>query len=224
MTAHVKHIILTVILAASGLLLTWKIIAHYDKVDKDQADLAKVQVQADIQKAQLQANQTKTDTTDLQSKINQLVASNNNLRAGLADLQSKLLSQRKQDDNLSLSDLSTRWSMLTGVPGSEFQPNPTGIQVSAAGSHATVNQLEELPVVQQELKLSQDNSSKKDDTIASQQKVITDAQAELTTCKKTVSDQEDSCKKQITELKASERKRNLIYSVISFALGWIVKH
>lgn len=224
MTAHVKHIILAAILAISGLLVTWKVLAHYDRVDKDEADIAKAQVAADIEKAQLQASQTKTDTTDLQNKINSLVASNASLKASLANLRSKLDSQRKQDDNLSLADLSTRWSMLTGVPGSEFQPNTTGVQVSSLGAHSTVNQLEELPVLKQELKDSQDNSSKKDDTLTSQQKVISDTQAELATCKKTLTDQEDSCQKKIDQINSDNRKHSFFYSVVSFLFGVLVKH
>lgn len=224
LSTHIKHVILAVIISITVLLGTYKIIAHYDRVDKDESDLAKAQVVADVQKAQIQAKQTVVDNTDLQNKVNSLVASNQALTAGLASLQSKLDLQRKQDSNLSLSDLSTRWSVLTGVSGAEFVPNLTGVQVSSLAAHTTVNQLEELPVVKQELKDSQDNSSKKDDTLQSQQKVIVDITAELGTCKKTVVDSDNSCKAQITQIKADNRKHNLFFSVISFVLGFAIRH
>lgn len=224
LSTHIKHVILAVIISITVLLGTYKIIAHYDRVDKDESDLAKAQVVTDVQKAQIQAKQSETDSTDLQNKVNSLVASNQALTTGLANLQSKLDLQKKQDDKLSLSDLSTRWSMLTGVDSGQFVPNTTGVQVTSAAAHTTVSQLEELPVVKQELKSSQDNSSKKDDTLQSQQKVIVDISAELTTCKKTVVDSDNSCKAQITQIKADNRKHNLFYSIISFILGAVVRH
>lgn len=223
LTPHIKHVILALIIAASILLLTWKIAAHNEAVDHDQVVLDKAKVDADVEKAKLQANQTAQANADLKNQMAALVASNNKLRADVATLQTTLANQKKQNDSATPSQLADRWCVLIALNGCNFTSTESNITAPLPEAHATVNALEEVPALRQENKLLTDNSAEKDKTISKQQLSLSSTQSELDTCKVTIQDKDNLCKKQISELKAKAVKRNVVLSVISFISGIIFK-
>lgn len=222
-SAHEKHIILGVIVAVVLLVGSWKVIAHLDGVAHDQAVLAKAKVDADKELAKTQAVQSATDKADLQKQLNSLAASNASLQASVAALRSQLANQRKQDAALAPDALADRWATLINVQSTEIKPAADGITASVTAAHATVDALEELPVLRQEEKNAIVNSANKDAVILKQQKVQQDTDAELVTCKKTTTDQDIACKKEISAIKAAARKHSFIYSAVAFVAGIIFK-
>jgi hypothetical protein len=112
--------------------------------------------------------------------------------------------------------------MLIGLPG-EIQPSGNGLLASLPASHATVNQLEEIPVLKAENVKLEANSAQKDVTLSQAQKTLGSTAAELETCKKTVMDSAKLCDAKVAEVKASGRKRNIVVAVLAAIGGFLLK-
>lgn len=222
LTAHVKHLLIAGIAAAVLLLSTWKLIAHFDQVDHDQVVLAQQQLKQDQQQAKAQAGTTATDTAALQKQVAALQQSNNALQASLSDLEAQLASQRQKDATASPEALSARWRGLLGT--GQITATPAGLTADLPAAHATVDQLEQLPVVQQELKDEKANSTQKDVVLAGDEKLLNDVKAELATCQKVQVDADALCKAQVKEVKAQARKHSLMYAIGAFIGGLIAGH
>lgn len=221
LTAHSKHVILAVIISIFLLLVSYKLVAHFDGIAHDQAVLAKSQVDADLQKAKIQAGQTAQANQALQVQLTALAASNANLASRVSSLQNQLVNQRKQDDTLNSNDLAIRWATLLGTSPSEIKPSANGIETTSSAAHSTVNALEEIPVIKQEEQALRDNSVEKDKTIQSQKNSLDSTTAELTTCKKTVVDQDTACKAEVKAVKAAARK-HAVWSAIGGFIGGLI--
>lgn len=222
LTAHVKHLLISGIAAAVLLLSTWKLVSHFDQVEHDQVVLAQQQLKADQLQAKAQAGTTATDTTALQKQVAALQQSNNALQASLSALEAQLASQRQKDATASPDALSARWQGLLGT--GQVTPHPNGLLADLPAAHATVDQLEQLPVMQQELKDEQANSAQKDVVLAGDEKLLTDVKAELATCQKVQVDADTLCKAQVAEVKAKARKHSLMYAIGAFIGGLIAGH
>src|SRR5690349_12689219 len=118
--------------------------------------------------------------------------------------------------------LSLRWSDLIGQPGG-VQPGNAGFNVTLQAGHATVNALEEIPILKAEKAQIEANSAQKDVAMAQAQKALGSTADELATCKKTVLDADALCKVQIAEVKAKNRKRNIVVAVLAAIFGFAVR-
>lgn len=222
LTSHAKHLLLAAIASVVLLLVVWKMVNHADQVDHDQVVLAQQQLKADQLQAKAQAGTTATDTTALQKQVAALQQSNNALQASLGRLEAQLASQRQKDAAASPEALSARWRGLLGT--GQVTPQPNGLLADLPAAHATVDQLEQLPVMQQELREEQANSAQKDVVMAGDGKLLNDVKAELATCQKVQVDADTLCKAQVAEVKAKARKHTFIWAVATFIGGLIAGH
>lgn len=224
MSPHIKHLIIAALVAAVILVTTWKVIAYQGNIAHDQKVLAEEKLKNDLDTAKIQAQATATDKAALQSQLNALSASNAALQRDLATLRAQLANQRQVNDSLAPDALSTRWSMLIGVNSAEITPSANGIVASVPAAHATVNALEEIPILQQEKKKIEDESAKKDNAIEQAKKTLGSTEAELDTCKNhTVPDAKELCDKTVAEVKAKARKRNIVVAVLAAIFGFAVR-
>jgi chromosome segregation ATPase len=223
MTSHIKHLIIAGLVAVVVCAVAWKAFAFYGNKAHDDRVLAEQTVKEDLEKAKVQAAATASDKQALQGQLTALAASNDALRRDMAALRSELANQRSKNDSMAPSDLSAHWSMLIGLPG-EVTPAANGILATLPAAHATVNQLEEIPVLKGEKKKIADDSAKKDDAIAQALKTLGSTTAELDTCKNhTVPDAKKACDKEISEVKAKARKRNLFVAIVAAVGGFILR-
>lgn len=223
MSAHVKHLLIAALIAAVVLGVTWKLIASSDQQAHDKKILAEEQLKKDLDTAKIQAQATATDKAALQAQLNALSASNAALQRDLATLRLQLANQRQVNDSLAPDALSTRWSMLIGVNPAEITPSANGIVASVPAAHATVNALEEVPVLKAEKAKLEENSGLKDTALAQAQKTLVSTSAELDTCKATFVDAQAVCKAQIAEVKSKARKRNIVLSVLAAIGGFLLR-
>lgn len=224
MTSHVKHLLIAALIAAVVLLAAWKYFAFAGNVAHDQKVLAEEKLKNDLDTAKVQAAATATDKASLQTQLNALQASNTAMRQELASLRTQLANQRQVNDSLAPDALSTRWSMLLGLPSTEITPSASGIVASVPAAHQTVNALEEIPVLQSEKAKLEENSGIKDAAIAQAQKTLASAELELDTCKNhTVPDAQLACKAEVAEVKAKARKRNIVVAVLAVIFGFAVR-
>lgn len=205
MTAHVKHLIIAALIAVVVLVGAWKILAYEGNIAHDQKTIAEEKLKNDLAIAKTQAQTTATSTIALQQQIAGLTASNNALQRDLASLRATLDQQRGKDAQMPPTELATRWNMLIGV--GQIKPSTDGMTADLPAAHATVDQLEEIPVLRKEKADIQANSLLKDATLTQAQKTLFDTQTELGTCKNnTIPDMKTACDKQIKDLKAQARK------------------
>jgi len=141
-----------VLLAIAGLVLWFGIgkidtlIANHDNANLQQAKVA-AQIQADkvaavAEQVQQQAQQYQILATKLDSQNAALVAANTQLATALAQRQ-------KTDASLPPTELANRWAVL--VPQAKPTVTATGLAVDTPGAIATVQQLEQVPVLSTQL-------------------------------------------------------------------------
>jgi hypothetical protein len=218
-----KHLIITVLISAVLLLSAWKYFAFAGNISHDQKVLAEAQLKEDLDKAKVQAAATKSDNEALQGQLNALQASTAALQRELATLRSQLANQRQADAAMAPDALSLRWSMLIGLPAAEVTPAANGMSVSLPAAHQTVSQLEEIPVLKAEKAQIEANSAQKDVAMVQAQKALGSTADELATCKKTVLDSDALCKVTVAEVKAKNRKRNIVISVLAAIGGFLLR-
>src|SRR5271166_3788364 len=124
------------------------------RIDHDNALLKQATVVAQQQAAQdaALAQQVNADKLQLQALTDKLTAQNQQLTNANVALATALSKQQKTDASLPVPDLVNRWAQL--VPGANFAGAVTsGNNVTVTPSNAlqTVQQLEKVPVLTQEL-------------------------------------------------------------------------
>ena len=114
----------------------------------------------------------------------EIAAKNLQLEAQIVASKQKLIVQQKIDQNLPLPELSARWISLLSLQADSVTPKPDGtIAVTTDAAHTTVNELEKVaPLTEQlldtqnELKGCNTLSAKKDESITGLSKQLTDEQ------------------------------------------------
>ena len=173
---------------------------------KVQADTAVLNTQKTAVDADLA--QAKTELTDYQAALAQSTQQNAALAAVIANRTQTVVVQQKADAALPPTQLATRWQGLVKDNGVSASAN--GYTVTPNAAINTVDQLEEVPVLQQNLadettktgNLQTDINSA--NTVISQDKtVVIGLQTELT-------DQNNVCKSEIGSLQTELKKQKLV--------------
>jgi hypothetical protein len=168
--AFVKHHEKLILIGAASLVL-WhfgdKITEWFD--NKHSAEQAQINLQIAQQETRNQLLQQ--ELSKMQQSFNETILS---LNAKIDAKKQAVIVQQKIDAQLPLPELSTRWeSLLTLAPGNVTPQTNGTIAVSTDAAHATVNELEKVPQLteqvedtQAELKACTDLSAKKDESIS----------------------------------------------------------
>jgi hypothetical protein len=217
LSLHIKHVLLGLLIAGVLILGLYKIVSWQEGKASQQKVLAEEQLKNDLAIAKVQAANTATDTTALQQQIQQLSQSNQQLAISLASLKANLSQQQQKDATATPSDLSLRWRQLAGTGA--ITPQGQALLVDMPAAHATVSQLEQLPVLQAEIQQTQATSSQKDLALTATNKVLGDTQAQLVSCQKVAADSDAVCKAEIAQKVAAARKHGIWAAVGSFIGG-----
>jgi hypothetical protein len=140
-------------------------------------------------------------------------------------LLSQLKARQVQDDALPLPQLSSRWAELLGQPTAQIVPTkdiPAGtditntVTVSAGAAHATVDALEKLPVLTNQLTLTTADLTVCKQVSAKQDQVIAGLNTTVTDVTKARNQAEADLQKQ--------KSRNKFFAILSFVGGMVVGH
>lgn len=192
------------------------IIAAHDK-----ANLQQAQIVADAQKAanvQL-AQQVATDALNLKALEDKLESQNQQLVNANATLTLALANRQRNDATLSPSELGTRWSQL--VPAATPTVVPGGLQVSQAGATSTVQALEQVPVLTEQLKNETAQKTNDDQIIAQQTTSIGTLNLRVDGLNKTIVDNDKVCQDTIKVVKDDARKSKRRWFLIGFVSGFV---
>lgn len=190
--------------------------AQHDNTVLQQAKLVSEE-QAKVVAAQ--AAQVAQDKVELEALSAKLEAQNAQLAQANITLANALVNQKKTDASLPLPELAKRWSIL--VPEAVPVATPTGVQVTPAGAVATVQTLEEVPALKDELKNETQLKLNDDLIVAQQNKNIFDLGTQITGLEKLDTDHQTQCTAQINVVKAEARKSKLKWFKWGVVVGFL---
>lgn len=152
-------------------------------------------------------NQAQTDIKQYQAMVDNLTKQNQTLSLTNQQLNGILSNNQIKDKTAPLPEVATRMAQLSGVQNTDVIALPDGtIDLTTNGAHAIVNQLEEVPVLTEQL-TNETKIVANDQTLINQQdKVNTDLNGQITDLKKQNTDLVSANKAEIASVKADARK------------------
>jgi hypothetical protein len=170
---------------------------------------AALAAQAAVDKAAYQALAAKVD------------AENAALVNANASLAAALTRQQKVDATLPPTELVARWNTL--VPAANVAVTPEGITLPVLGATATVQQLEQVPVLQTELSNSNAEKQNVDALLLSSNGEVSILNTQVGQLQQTIIDNKTQCTDQLKVQADKARKRERWYAVIGAILGFAVR-
>ncbi len=206
--AHEK-VIITGILALAlfgGIERVDSILVKHDKTQQTTQALV---VAADVAKNAAIAQQVATDAATMKqmqaaSDVKQ-TALNNQIIA----LATALVAQQKTDAAMTPTELTDRWNVL--VPNAGASVTNGQVVIPDAGAHATVTQLELIPVQQQELVAAQQKYDLESGLLTESQKTNGDLNTQIAGLRTTLVDDTKKCEDDKKVIKAAARKSKFHY-------------
>jgi hypothetical protein len=138
-----------------------------------------------------------------------------------ASLAAALTKQQKVDATLPPTELVARWNTL--VPAASAAVTPEGITLPALGATATVEQLEQLPVLQTELSNSNAEKQNVDALLLSSNGEVSVLNTQIGQLQKTIVDDKAQCTDQLKVQADKAHKRERWYAVIGAILGFAIR-
>ena len=213
------HERLLLALVAAGVL--WVAIGKIDTLIQhhDDANLKQAQVIAaqDASKNAAIAAQVASDKAAFDALQAKLQAEDAALVQANVALATALTKQQKIDATLPPTDLVARWNTL--VPSANVTVSTNGETLPNSGAVATVQQLEIIPVQQEEITNEQTLVANGNALAVAQAKQVTDLTDQVTGLKLQSVDDAKVCQAQIAIVKADARKSKRRWFIAGFAAG-----
>jgi Na+-transporting methylmalonyl-CoA/oxaloacetate decarboxylase gamma subunit len=151
------------------------VIAKHDKSNETQAQIVAT---AQANKDAAVATQVAKDKADFDAAQAAMIASKAKLEEEKTALATALARQIQNDNAMTDRELAARWEVL--VPGLNMTVDANGkIVVTDPAAHLTVDQLEKIPVLTQELSNSKQSEQNTDTLLGASQKQVTDLNSEV---------------------------------------------
>jgi hypothetical protein len=193
----------------------------------DDAQLKQAQIVANQQAQQnaALAAQVQQDKQQLQALTDKVTAQNAALVAANTQLATALAKQQKTDAQLPPPELAQRWAQITpNMPaGGVTLSTDNTMHVTQAAAVDTVQQLEKVPVLQQQLDNETTQKNNDDLLIGQQNKNIFDLNGQITGLNKTVVDNNKVCQDTIADVKAKAAKSKRRWFIIGYVAGFLTR-
>jgi cytoskeletal protein RodZ len=192
------------------------LIANHDNANLQQAKVVAV-AQAD--KTQALATQAAQQAAQFQAETQRVAQQNAALEQANATLVAALTKQQKTDAVMTTPEIAQRWTQL--VPAATVSSAPTGgVTLTDAGAHATVNELEKVPVLTAQLVDAQQETKNEQGLLSLSTGQVTTLNAEVGSLKLQLVDNDKVCKADIATVKAEARRSKRRWFAIGFVAGW----
>lgn len=187
--------------------------------DQHKANEAQQQLSIDAQKSKDDLDKAEQLLTVYQNTQAQSNALNQKLIQEQT-LRDKQLDQQQQKDlNLSPDQLSLRWETLIGKSGVTVTNGMYTVQPEVAVD--TVQQLEYVPILRQDLSDEQTKSANLQKDVDAANNLVDQGKTAVNGLQLQIKDQTTACSTQVAALKAGERKSKLKTFFIGFGIGFI---
>jgi hypothetical protein len=168
------------------------------------------------QQAALQAAQTQAQ---YQAMLEVLQKQNAVLAQAVTQRDAILGQQQAVDKTLSPTQLTQRWAQL--VPGTMPIATPTGVSVTTADAQSTVVQLENVPVLTQNLKDETEIAANLQSELDAQGKVVAEDNTLISALNTEIADNDKACKAEVAAVKADARKGKVKWFKIGYVAGLV---
>jgi multidrug efflux pump subunit AcrA (membrane-fusion protein) len=165
------------------------------------------------------ADQVKQSTAQYQALITTLSQENAQLATAMQNRTVVLQQQQATDRTLPMPDLGNRWASLAQLSPGDLTATNSGIMVTPEAARATVVQLEQVPVLQQNLKDETAVADNRQTELSSADDLIGGLNQQVTGLNLTITDKDKACKTEITSVKATARKGKLSWFLKGLAVG-----
>lgn len=210
------------VLAGIAAVLLWFAVGHIEGIiaRHDNANLQQAQVvaQAQADKTAAIAEQVAQQSAQYASLAAKVQQQNDALMQANVALSTALAKQQHSDATLPPSDLVARWNAL--VPQAKPTVTATGIAVDTPSAVATLQQLEIIPVQQQELTNTQKELENAQSLVTAEGQQMTTLNTEVGSLRTQLGDNQAVCQAQIKVVKAEARRSKRRWFAVGFATGW----
>ena len=138
------------------------------------------------------------------------------LQSQIASLQINLASQQSAVRTRPISEIALQWSTLIGLP---VQNTDKGLLVDDSGARATVSQLIEIPILNEEIKTQTSELAEKDKAISAQADTIKASTSLVAGLNVQITDNGKACDARVNVVKAEARKGKRNYFIAGFIAG-----
>jgi hypothetical protein len=223
-SAYIKaHEKLVLAFIAAGVL--WFSIGHIEGIiaKHDDANLKQAQVTLATQasKDAVLATQATQQAEQYKALAAQVAQQNAALEATNAALAAALTRQQKTDATLPPIELVARLNTLVPTAGATFTPN--GVTLPEAGAVATVQQLEKVPVLTQELSNSQAEAKNDLSLLTASTGQVATLNSEVSGLRLENTDEKNVCTQQLRVQADAARKRERRIGIIGAVIGVILR-
>lgn len=205
-----------------GYVKVTNIIADHDKAALQQAQIVANQ---QAQQNAILAKQAADDAAKLQALSAQLEAQNQQLANANTQLATALAKQQHSDATLPPTELAQRWAQITPtMPAGGVTVSPdNSMKVTQAGAVATVQALEQVPVLKQQLDNETAAKNNDDQLLAGSNKLNLDLNNQITGLNKTIIDNNVVCQDQIKVVKDQAAKSKRRWFIIGYVAGFLTR-
>lgn len=194
------------------------LLAHHDSAVLQQAQ---VTLQSQQSKDAALAAQATQQAAQFQALAEKVQAQNAALEQANVTLATALARQQHTDATLPPTELVARLNTL--VPQASATVTPTGVALPLPGAVATVQQLELVPVQQQELVNERTQLGNTQGLLTASTGQVATLNQEITGLRLENVDEAKVCTAQIAVVKAQAAKRSRFWFKVGFALGFITR-
>ena len=213
------------VLAGIAAVLLWFAVGHVESIiaAHDNANLtqAKVVAQSQADKTAALAAQVEQQSAQYQALATKLDAQNAALVAANTQLATALAQRQKTDASLPPTELANRWAVL--VPQAKPTVTATGLAVDTPGAVATVQQLEQVPVLSAQLGNERTQLESTQKLLGLSQNETTTLSSEVSSLRVQIKDNQTVCNQQIAVVKAEARRSKRRWFIIGFVSGFVTR-
>ena len=216
--AHEKLVLLVI----AGLVL-WFGIGKVDTLIQ-RHDSASLQQATTVANANAAKTQTLAETAQKQAEEYAVLSAHDHaeniaLEQVNAQLSVALAQRQKTDASLPTPELANRWTVL--VPQAKPTVTATGLAVDNVGAIATVQQLEQVPVLQTELSNTKVQLTNVDTLLTASTGQIVTLNSEVSSLRLQQVDDAKVCTAQIAVVKVEARRSKRRWFIIGYVAGFI---
>lgn len=213
----------TFLLIVLGFVLFWfvtgkvqDIIAAHDNANLQAATaVLNAQIDSDKKQAVLVAQQA----ADYKALSEKFQAQNDALARANTALSVKLSERQNTNNNLTLPDLLVRWQQL--VPPATLSITNGQATISDTGAHATVNELEKVPVLTEQLANEKTSNENNLTLLSASNKQVSTLNDSVTGLNKQIAAANGVCEEKIKTVKDAAAKSKRRWFVVGYIAGFI---
>lgn len=216
--AH-ERLIVVVLCLLSFLFVANKYLSH--EAEKDNAAAVQAQSILTAQQAtdKALAAQVAQTQAQYQALVVQLSQQNAQLAASIQTRTVVLQQQQTVDKTLPLPALSTRWTQLANLQPNDLTATPDGVTVTDAGARSTVEELEKVPTLTQDVADGQTENANLQKELDASNVVSKDLTTQVSALNTTIVDKDKACTTELTAAKAVARKGKLKAFLYGIGVG-----